>query len=89
MLWTIIGSILLGALVGWIANRVLAGWIAGKVMKRPGGFWRNVLLGIVGSVVGGILARLLGVQDSGWLVSLIMSVAGSCLVLWLVNVLRK
>ena len=63
MLWTIIGSILLGALVGWIANRLLTGWI--------------------------ILSRLLGVQDSGWLVSLIMSVAGSCLVLWLVNVLRK
>ena len=89
MVWTIIGSILLGALVGWIANRVLAGWIAGKVMKRPGGFWRNVLLGIVGSVVGGILSRLLGVQDSGWLVSLIMSVAGSCLVLWLAGILLK
>ena len=89
MLWTIIGSILLGALVGWLANHLLTGWIAGKVMKQPGGFWRNVLLGIGGSVVGGILSRLLGIQDSGWFVTLLMSVAGSCLVLWLVNYLRR
>ena len=88
MLWTIIVSILLGALVGWIANKLLTGWIAGKVMKKPGGFWRNVLLGIVGSLVGGIIGRLLGV-DGGWFISLILSVAGSCLVLWLVNILRK
>ncbi len=86
---SIIGFILIGALVGWLAGKVLTGWVAGKVMKVPGGFWRNVLLGIVGSLVGGIIGRLLGIQNGGWFVTLLLSVGGSCLVLWLVNKLRS
>ena len=85
---SIIGFILIGALVGWLAGKVLTGWVAGKVMKAPGGFWRNVLLGIAGSLVGGIIGRLLGIQDGGWLITLLLSVGGSCLVLWLVSKLR-
>ena len=43
MLWNIIITILIGALVGWLA---------GLIMKTNHGFWIRVLLGIVGSAVG-------------------------------------
>ncbi len=79
ILWTIIGSILLGA---------LAGWIAGKIMKNSGSFLRNAVLGIIGGLVGGILANLLHISG-GLVVQLLIAVAGSCLVLWLAGFLRK
>lgn len=79
MLWTIICSILLGA---------LAGWLAGKLMKNEGSFLRNVILGIVGSLVGGVLANLLHISG-GLVVELIIAVAGACLVLWVVSLIKK
>ena len=39
MLWNLIWSILVGALVGWIA---------GIIMKSKGGFVRNAIMGILG-----------------------------------------
>ena len=46
MLWDLIWSILIGALVGWVA---------GIIMKSKGGFVRNAIMGILGGVVAGIL----------------------------------
>ena len=41
-------------LIGSIIIGCLAGFIAGKIMRGGGfGFWMNLLLGIVGGVVGG------------------------------------
>ena len=30
----------------------IAGWIAGNIMNCPGGLVRNIILGIIGSMVG-------------------------------------
>lgn len=79
MLWKIIVTILVGA---------LAGWLAGKIMKLQGGFWFNVLLGIVGSFVGGLLASLAGISAKQVSVGgVLISVLGACLVVWLVRTL--
>ena len=41
-------------LIGSIIIGCLAGFIAGKIMRGGGfGFWMNLLLGIIGGVVGG------------------------------------
>ena len=77
MLWNIIVTILIGALVGWLA---------GQIMNMKGGFWFHVVLGIVGSVVGGILAGLIGISAKQVSIGgVIISVAGACLVVWLVR----
>ena len=77
MLWNIIVTILIGALVGWIA---------GQLMNMKGGFWLHVVLGIVGSIVGGILAGLIGISAKQVSIGgVIISVAGACLVIWLVR----
>lgn len=68
MLWSIIWSILVGALIGWIA---------GKIMHISGSFVQNVVLGILGSFVAGIILP-------GWL-GYIGSVIGACLIIWLYN----
>ena len=77
MLWNIIVTILIGALVGWIA---------GQLMNMKGGFWLHVVLGIVGSIVGTIIAGLIGISARQISIGgIIISVAGACLVIWLVR----
>ncbi len=77
MLWNIIVTILIGA---------LAGWLAGLIMKAKGGFWFNVVLGIVGSFVGYFLAGFIGITASRVSIGgVLISVAGACLVIWLVR----
>ena len=77
MIWNIIITILIGALVGWLA---------GIIMKTNHGFWLRVLLGIVGSVVGRLIAGLIGISAKPVSIGgIIISVAGACLVVWLVR----
>ena len=52
------------AFVGWIALGVVTGFIGSKVINKTGhGRHRDVLLGVVGAVVGGFLANLF--RDTG------------------------
>ena len=44
--------------VGWILTIVLgglAGWIAEKVMKRNHGLLTNLIVGVIGALIGGFL----------------------------------
>ncbi len=71
MILSIILTILIGALVGWLA---------GMFMKSKHGFWVNCLLGIIGAALGGWIAGLLHI-GGGLIVSLIISILGTCLVI--------
>ena len=77
MILNIILTILIGALVGWLA---------GVIMNLNHGFWMRVLLGVVGSVVGRLIAGLIGFHaDTVSIGGIIISVAGACLVVWLLR----
>jgi uncharacterized membrane protein YeaQ/YmgE (transglycosylase-associated protein family) len=54
------------SIISWIVVGLIAGWLAGLVMGGRGyGFWADMLLGIVGALLGGFLAHLLfGAQDA-------------------------
>ncbi|RME95907.1 MAG: GlsB/YeaQ/YmgE family stress response membrane protein [Alphaproteobacteria bacterium] len=65
----------------------LAGWIAEKLMAADHGLFTNILVGILGSFVGGFLANAIGLRlgeiFAGWFWgNLIVSVAGACILLW-------
>jgi len=52
------------AFVGWIALGAVAGFIGNKLVNKRGyGRHRDVLLGVVGAVVGGFLSNLF--RDAG------------------------
>ncbi len=53
-------------ILSWIIVGLIAGWLAGMVMKGGGyGVVGDILLGIVGALVGGFLAgALFGVPDA-------------------------
>ncbi len=47
------------AFIGWIVLGLVAGFIGSKVINKTGhGRHRDVLLGVVGAIVGGFLANL-------------------------------
>ena len=55
-----------GMFVSWVVVGLLAGWLAGSVMKGGGyGLVGDMVLGLIGSVVGGWIFWALGVSAGG------------------------
>jgi len=69
----------------------IAGWLAGKIMKGGGfGLVMNMVLGIIGGVVGGWVFSLFGLSTDGGLIgSLVTSVAGAVLILFIGRLIKK
>ncbi|PYJ41343.1 MAG: GlsB/YeaQ/YmgE family stress response membrane protein [Verrucomicrobia bacterium] len=77
----IIWSIIVGAIIGGIAEAVVPG-------RQHLGFWKAALLGIAGSIIGGLIGRLFSKPEpgavfhpAGFLMSIICSVL--LLVIWM------
>jgi uncharacterized membrane protein YeaQ/YmgE (transglycosylase-associated protein family) len=59
----------------------LAGWIAEKLTRSDHGLLTNIVLGIIGAFVGGMLASLFGVTVRGFFGTLIAAIVGATLVI--------
>jgi len=70
---------------------LIAGWATGKIMKGSGyGVFTDILLGIVGALVGGRLMALLGFYTTGGLIpSIIVAIIGAVVVVAVVRALKK
>lgn len=75
----------------WIIFGALAGWIADLVMKTDHSLMGNIILGIIGAFVGGLLMNLLGNQGvTGFnLYSIVVSVVGAAIVIYLGRALNR
>jgi uncharacterized membrane protein YeaQ/YmgE (transglycosylase-associated protein family) len=82
-------------IIGWIIFGLIAGLLARFLMpgKDPGGCIVTVILGIAGAVVGGFVARVLGMAstsatlgDRNFLVQLGFAVIGAIIILVLYRV---
>ena len=74
------------SIIGWILLGLIAGFIGSKIVNSEGqGLWLNIVLGIVGAVVGGFLFSIFGATGiTGFnIYSLIVAIIGSVVVLWL------
>lgn len=72
------------SLIGWIVLGLISGWIASKIVDNQGkGLIINLVLGIVGSLVGGWAFAAIGAMPvTGFnLWSLFVSVVGAVIVL--------
>lgn len=57
-----------GGLVGWLLAGLLAGWLAGQVARGRGfGCLGDVLLGLIGAVIGGVILSYAPVNIPGTL----------------------
>jgi uncharacterized membrane protein YeaQ/YmgE (transglycosylase-associated protein family) len=72
----------------WVVIGALAGWIGSKIMRtdaQQGGL-ANVIIGVIGAVVGGFIARAIfgdNSADNGLIASFFIALAGACLVIGL------
>jgi uncharacterized membrane protein YeaQ/YmgE (transglycosylase-associated protein family) len=48
--------------IAWIVIGLLAGWIAAKITNAPHGLIRNLIVGLIGALVGGFLFEKLNVM---------------------------
>lgn len=69
---------------------LVAGWLAGLIVKGTGnGFLLNIVIGIVGALLGGFLFNLFGLTSVGLLGNLITALAGAIVLLLIVGLVRK
>ncbi len=70
-------------IIGWIILGFLAGALSGAVVggRTARGCLPNIVVGILGAIVGGWLARQMGFdQNGGFVVALVVAVAGAVIV---------
>ena len=73
------------SVLGWIVLGLIAGFIASKIVSGSGqGLLLDMVLGIVGAVVGGYLFAALGATGvTGFnLYSMFVAIVGAAVVLW-------
>lgn len=73
-------------LIGWIVIGLIAGWLAGKIARGAGfGCITDIILGLVGSVLGGWLFMKLGIFGGGFLYSLAAATVGAVILVAIVH----
>ena len=79
-----------GGLLWWCIVGLVAGFLAGKVMKGGGfGVVMDIVVGIIGALIGGWVFGLLGVSAGGMIGSIVVAFIGACILLWLVRLIKK
>ena len=68
---------------------VLAGWIAEKVTSSDQGLLTNLVVGIIGSIIGGYLAQAAGIPIFGFLRTLMASSVGAIILLFVWRAIRS
>ncbi len=79
------------SILAWIVLGLLAGFIGSKIINKKGeGFFLDIVLGVVGAVVGGWAFQFFGASGVTGLnlYSLLVAVAGSVIVLALYHTIR-
>ncbi|MFD4404051.1 GlsB/YeaQ/YmgE family stress response membrane protein [Nocardia sp. NPDC058499] len=80
-------------IIGWIIIGGIAGWIASKIMKTDAqqGILLNIVVGVVGGLLGGFLLAAFGVDvaGGGWWFSFFTCLAGAVILLFLVKLVVR
>ena len=76
----------MGLLISIIVGGVI-GWIATLIMKTDHqiGILGNIIIGIVGSGLGHVLAGMLGLAAYGWPARTLISIIGAVILIWLLR----
>ena len=77
----------------WVLLGALAGWIASMIMSRNAqmGALANIVVGIVGAVIGGFLMNAVGAAGvTGFnLYSILVAIGGAVVLLFIVGLMRR
>ncbi|HLF78381.1 MAG TPA: GlsB/YeaQ/YmgE family stress response membrane protein [Dehalococcoidia bacterium] len=69
-------------LIAWILIGLVAGWLASSIMKRGGSMLGNVMLGMIGAIVGGVVFSLIGLGGASNIIgSIAIATVGAIIIL--------
>lgn len=73
-------------IIYFILIGITAGWLAGKLMKGSGfGLVMNLIVGVIGAVLGGFVLGLLNVTTAGLLGELVSATIGAMILIFLLG----
>lgn len=79
------------SIIVWIIIGGLAGWAGGAIMKSEGGLLRNIIVGIIGALVGGFIMSFIGAEGftglNLW--SFLVALLGSVVFLGIMGIFTK
>ncbi|HJZ32194.1 MAG TPA: GlsB/YeaQ/YmgE family stress response membrane protein [Hyphomicrobiaceae bacterium] len=78
------------SVLAWIIIGAIAGWLAGRLVKGQGfGLIGNIVIGILGAGIAGILAPALGLYTTSTGGNIVAATVGALVLLFLVNLVRR
>jgi len=73
---------MLMSMVVWLFVGLVAGFLGSKIVNKRGeGIVRDIILGLIGAFVGGLLFSLVGIHAGGIIGSIVVATIGAILVL--------
>jgi uncharacterized membrane protein YeaQ/YmgE (transglycosylase-associated protein family) len=74
-------------LVAWLFLGLVAGWLAGKLSRGRGyGCITDIILGLIGSFIGGWVFTKLGIFGGGFIFSLAAATLGAVILVAIVHI---
>ncbi len=86
----------IGQLIVWLITGALAGYLAGLLVRRRSfGTFGNIIIGLVGALVGGLLFRVLNIRITGLptftfsLTDLLVAIVGAIVLVWVLQLAAR
>lgn len=81
---------MIASLISFVVIGIIAGWIVGKLLKGSGfGLTGNLIIGVIGSIVGGVFAYVIGLSTQNPLIAVGTAVAGALIFLAIAAKFKK
>ncbi len=78
------------SVLAWIVIGAIAGWLAGLLVKGYGfGLFGNIVIGILGAGIAGLLAPALGISTQSFGGNIVAALLGALVLLLLVGLVRR
>lgn len=77
-------------IIFYIIIGLVAGWLAGAIMKeRSMGLLGNLIVGIMGAIIGAYIFEFFGISAGGLIGSLVSAILGAIILLFIIQQIRK
>jgi uncharacterized membrane protein YeaQ/YmgE (transglycosylase-associated protein family) len=77
-------------LIWFLVIGLVAGWLAGLIMKKSGfGLVGNLVVGVLGALLGGFLFNMLGLAAFGLIGQLVTATVGAVVLLFLMRFVKR
>jgi uncharacterized membrane protein YeaQ/YmgE (transglycosylase-associated protein family) len=78
------------SLLWFLLIGLIAGWLAGIIMKGSGyGVIGDIIIGILGALIGGHVLGWLGIATYGLLGSLLAALLGAIILIFIVRLIKR